>query len=91
MAKKTIGVTAKEETLNQIIEAQKEKIGALTDYGKKLKKQLKEAKEDLLVKCEDIEQSYKEEIKHIESVHQKLLVMAVIGSILFGLAIGLLL
>ncbi len=58
---------------------------------KKLKKQLKEAKEDLLVKCEDIEWSYKEEINRIESINQKVLVMAIIGSIIFGLAIGILL
>jgi hypothetical protein len=91
MAKKAIGVTAKEETLNQIIEAQKDKITALTDFGKKLKKQLKEAKEDLLVKCEDIEWSYKEEIKRIESINQKVTIMAIIGSLLFGMAIGILL
>lgn len=91
MAKKAIGVTAKEETLNQVIEAQKDKILALTDFGKKLKKQLKEAKEDLSVKCQDIEWSYKEEIQRIESINQKVLIMAVVGSVLFGLAIGLLL
>jgi hypothetical protein len=91
MAKKSTGITAKEETLNQIIDAQKQKIEALTDYGKKLKKQLKEAKEDLLVKCEDIEWSYKEEIKRIESINQKMMIMAIIGSLLFGLAIGILL
>ncbi len=91
MAKKAIGVTAKEETLNQIIEAQKDKIAALTDYGKKLKKQLKEAKEDLSVKCQDIEWSYKEEIERLESMHNKVIIMAVIGSVAFGLAIGILL
>lgn len=91
MAKSKVGTTAKEDTLNLIIDAQKQKIEALTDYGKKLKKQLKEAKEDLLVKCEDIEWSYKEEIERIESINQKVLVMAVVGSILFGLAIGILL
>jgi hypothetical protein len=91
MAKKAIGVTAKEETLNQIIEAQKDKIAALTDFGKKLKKQLKEAKEDLSVKCQDIEWSYKEEIQRIESINQKVTIMAIIGSLLFGLAIGILL
>lgn len=90
MAKKVVGITAKEETLNQIIEAQKDKIAALTDFGKKLKKQLKEAKEDLSVKCQDIEWSYKEEIERIESINRKVLVMAVVGSVLFGLAIGLL-
>jgi hypothetical protein len=91
MAKKSIGVTAKEETLNQIIEAQKDKIAALTDFGKKLKKQLKEAKEDLSVKCQDIEWSYKEEIQRIESINQKVTIMAIIGSLLFGMAIGILL
>lgn len=91
MAKKAIGVTAKEETLNQIIEAQKDKISALTDFGKKLKKQLKEAKEDLSVKCQDIEWSYKEEIQRIESINQKVTIMAIIGSLLFGMAIGILL
>lgn len=91
MAKKVVGITAKEETLNQIIEAQKDKIAALTDFGKKLKKQLKEAKEDLSVKCQDIEWSYKEEIQRIESINQKVTIMAIIGSLLFGLAIGILL
>jgi len=91
MAKKSTGITAKEETLNQIIEAQKDKIAALTDYGKKLKKQLKEAKEELSVKCQDIEWSYKEEIQRIESINQKVIIMAIIGSLLFGMAIGILL
>lgn len=91
MAKKSTGITAKEETLNQIIEAQKDKIVALTDYGKKLKKQLKECKEDHVVTCEDIEWSYKEEIQRIESINQKVTIMAIIGSLLFGLAIGILL
>jgi hypothetical protein len=91
MAKKSTGITAKEETLNLIVDAQKEKIAALTDFGKKLKKQLKECKEDLLVKCEDIEWSYKEEINRIESINQKVTIMAIIGSLLFGLAIGILL
>jgi glutamate-1-semialdehyde aminotransferase len=42
--KKETGVlaSAKEETLNQIVKAQKEKIEALTAYGKKLKNQIKE-------------------------------------------------
>lgn len=91
MAKSKTGVTAKEETLNIIVEAQKAKIEALTEYGKKLKRQLKQCEQDNATVCQDIEWSYKEEIERIESINQKVLVMAVVGSILFGLAIGILL
>lgn len=91
MAKSKAGITAKEETLNLILEAQKAKIEALTDYGKKLKKQLKECQEDKQVECLDIEMSYQEELEKQHSMHQKVLVMAVVGSLLFGLALGVLL
>ena len=80
MAKKatsTEGLTLKEETLNQIITAQKEKIEALTAYGKKLKKQLKESKEDQAIACEDIEDSYRNELLEQERIHQKILMFHV--------------
>jgi mRNA degradation ribonuclease J1/J2 len=79
----------KEETLNLVITAQKEKITALTEYGKKLKAQLKESKEDHVVTCDDIEESYKQELLNQENIHQKLLVLAVIAALLFGLFIGM--
>lgn len=92
MAKKatsTEGLTLKEETLNQIITAQKEKIEALTAYGKKLKKQLKESKEDQAVVCEDIEESYRNELLEQERIHQKILILSVIAGILVGLMVGM--
>lgn len=89
MAKSKTGFTAKEETLNLIVEAQAEKILALTDYGKKLKKELKQCKEDKKVECLDIEMSYQEELEKQQILHQKVLVMATIGSLLFGIALGL--
>jgi hypothetical protein len=78
----------KEETLNQIISAQKEKIEALTAYGKKLKKQIKEINEDQAVVCEDIEESYRNELLDQERFHQKVLIAAIGGGILLGLFIG---
>jgi len=88
--KKETGVlaSAKEETLNQIINAQKEKIEALTAYGKKLKKQIKEINEDQAVVCEDIEESYRNELLDQERLHQKVLIAAIGGGILLGLFIG---
>jgi adenine specific DNA methylase Mod len=88
--KKETGVlpSVKEETLNQIITAQKEKIEALTAYGKKLKKQIKEINEDQAVVCEDIEESYRNELLDQERLHQKVLIAAIGGGILLGLFIG---
>ena len=79
----------KEETLNQIISAQKEKIEALTAYGKKLKKQIKEINEDQEVICEDIEESYRNELLDQERIHQKVLILSVIAGILVGILIGM--
>jgi hypothetical protein len=79
----------KEETLNQIITAQKEKIEALTAYGKKLKKQIKEINEDQAVVCEDIEESYRNELLDQERLNQKVLILSVIGGILLGMLIGM--
>ena len=82
-------ISLKEETLNQIVTAQKEKIVALTNYGKKLKKQIKDFKEDHSVICGDIEESYKQELLNQEQMHQKVLVVACIAALLFGLFIGM--
>ena len=89
--KKETGVlaSAKEDTLNQIITAQKEKIEALTAYGKKLKKQIKEINEDQAVVCEDIEESYRNELLEQERIHQKVLILSVIAGILVGLMVGM--
>jgi F0F1-type ATP synthase assembly protein I len=89
--KKETGVlaSAKEDTLNQIITAQKEKIEALTAYGKKLKKQIKEINEDQAVVCEDIEESYRNELLEQERIHQKVLILSIIGGILTGVMIGM--
>ena len=89
--KKETGVlaSAKEDTLNQIITAQKEKIEALTAYGKKLKKQIKEINEDQAVVCEDIEESYRNELLEQERIHQKVLILGIIGGILTGIMIGM--
>jgi len=89
--KKETGVlaSAKEDTLNQIITAQKEKIEALTAYGKKLKKQIKEINEDQAVVCEDIEESYRNELLEQERIHQKILILSVIAGILVGLMVGM--
>ena len=89
--KKETGVlaSAKEDTLNQIITAQKDKIEALTVYGKKLKKQIKEINEDQSVICEDIEESYRNELLEQERIHQKVLILGIIGGILTGMMIGM--
>jgi hypothetical protein len=89
--KKETGVlaSAKEDTLNQIITAQKEKIEALTAYGKKLKKQIKEINDDQAVICEDIEESYRNELLEQERIHQKVLILGIIGGILTGVMIGM--
>ena len=89
--KKETGVlpSVKEETLNQIITAQKEKIEVLTAYGKKLKKQIKEISEDQAVICEDIEESYINELLDQERLHQKVLILSVIAGILIGMLIGM--
>lgn len=89
--KKETGVlaSAKEDTLNQIITAQKDKIEALTAYGKKLKKQIKDINEDQQVICEDIEESYRNELLDQERLHQKVLILSVIAGILVGLMVGM--
>ena len=89
--KKETGVlaSAKEDTLNQIITAQKDKIEALTVYGKKLKKQIKEINEDQAVVCEDIEESYRNELLDQERIHQKVLILGIICGILTGVMIGM--
>lgn len=91
MAKESKGLTAKEETLNLIVEAQKEKISALTAYGRKLKKELKECQEDKQIECLDIETSYQEEIEHMQEIHQKWTAIVAICAFLFGIALGLIL
>ena len=78
----------KEETLNQIIAAQKEKIEALTAYGKKLKKQIKENKESLEASCQELFEKFEIEKLENERLHQKVLVAAIGGGILIGLFIG---
>ena len=88
--KKETGVlaSAKEETLNQIITAQKEKIEALTEYGKKLKKQLKYCKDQSENDCDDLIQGFQEELSETERLHQKVLIAAIGGGILLGIFIG---
>ena len=89
--KKETGVlaSAKEETLNQIITAQKEKIEALTEYGKKLKKQLKYCKDQSENDCDDLIQGFQEELSQTETLHQKVLILSVIAGILVGLMVGM--
>ena len=60
----------------------------MTAYGKKLKKQIKEINEDQAVVCEDIEESYRNELLDQERFHQKVLIAAIGGGILLGLFIG---
>lgn len=80
-----------ETTKSAIIDAQKEKIGALTEYSKKLKKEVKALKEAAVETCIEIEMEHEKELEHVQSLHNKVLVMAVIGSLVFGLLIGMLL
>lgn len=89
--KKETGVlaSAKEETLNQIITAQKEKIEALTAYGKKLKKQLKDSKELIDDNCQELIEAFQVETLNTERFHQKVLILSVIGGILLGMLIGM--
>jgi hypothetical protein len=75
----------KEENLNLVISAQKEKIEALTEYGKKLKIQLKEFKDDHAVICSDIEAAYKKEL----AKRQSILILGYIAALLFGMFIGM--
>lgn len=88
-AKSTEGLTIKEETLNQIVAAQKEKIAALTDFGKKLKAQLKDCKDQAENNCDDLIVTFNEEFKQAEHLHQRVLVMATIGALLFGVFLGM--
>jgi septal ring factor EnvC (AmiA/AmiB activator) len=88
MARKTKSETTlsvKEEALNQVINAQKEKIEALTEYGKKLKIQLKEFKDDHAVICSDIEAAYKKEL----AKRQSILILGYAAALLFGMFIGM--
>ena len=89
--KKETGVlaSAKEETLNQIITAQKEKIEALTAYGKKLKKQIKDSKELIDDNCQELIEAFQVETLNTERFHQKVLILSVIGGILLGMLIGM--
>lgn len=89
--KKETGVlpSVKEETLNQIITAQKEKIEALTAYGKKLKKQIKDSKELIDDNCQELIEAFQVETLHTERLHQKVLILSVIGGILLGMLIGM--
>jgi uncharacterized membrane protein YdbT with pleckstrin-like domain len=88
--KKETGVlaSAKEETLNQIIAAQKEKIEALTVYGKKLKKQVKDYKESMDANCEELIDTFQSDLLKIRSSHQTMLIAAIAGGILLGIFIG---
>ena len=89
--KKETGVlaSAKEETLNQIITAQKEKIEALTAYGKKLKKQIKESKELIDDNCQELIEAFQVETLHTERLNQKVLILSVIAALLVGILIGM--
>ena len=89
--KKETGVlaSAKEETLNQIITAQKEKIEALTAYGKKLKKQIKDSKELIDDNCQELIEAFQVETLHTERSHQKVLILSLIATLLIGIAIGM--
>ena len=89
--KKETGVlaSAKEETLNQIIVAQKEKIEALTEYGKKLKKQIKDNKELIEDNCQELIESFAVETLNAERLNQKVLILSVIAALLVGIAIGM--
>jgi cell division protein FtsB len=78
----------KEETLNQIIAAQKEKIESLTAYGKKLKKQVKDYKESMDANCEELMHTFQSDLLKIKSSHQTMLIAAIAGGILLGLFIG---
>jgi transcription termination factor NusB len=81
--------SVKEETLNQIIVAQKEKIEALTEYGKKLKKQIKDSKELIDDNCQELIESFQVELLNTERLHQKMLILSVIATLLVGIAIGM--
>jgi undecaprenyl pyrophosphate synthase len=88
--KKETGVlaSAKEETLNQIVKAQKEKIEALTAYGKKLKNQIKENKESLEASCQELFETFESEKLENERLHQKAVVAFIGIGILLGIFIG---
>jgi hypothetical protein len=79
----------KEETLNQIITAQKEKIEALTAYGKKLKKQIKDSKELIDDNCQELIEAFQIETLNTERSHQKVLILSIIATLLIGIAIGM--
>ena len=89
--KKETGVlaSAKEETLNQIVIAQKEKIEALTEYGKKLKKQIKDSKELIDDNCQELIESFAVETLNAERLNQKVLILSVIAAVLVGIIIGM--
>jgi arginyl-tRNA synthetase len=89
--KKETGVlaSAKEETLNQIVTAQKEKIEALTEYGKKLKKQIKENKESLEASCQELFETFESEKLESERIHQKAVIAFVGLGIVLGIIIGM--
>jgi transcription termination factor NusB len=89
--KKETGVlaSAKEETLNQIVTAQKEKIEALTEYGKKLKKQIKDNKELIEDNCQELIESFAVETLNAERLNQKVLILSVISALLVGIIIGM--
>jgi hypothetical protein len=73
----------------QIISAQKEKIEALTAYGKKLKKQIKDAKELIDDNCQDLIDAFQVETLNTERSHQKVLILSIIATLLIGIAIGM--
>jgi transcription termination factor NusB len=81
--------SVKEETLNQIIVAQKEKIEALTEYGKKLKKQIKNEKELIEDNCQELIESFAVETLNAERLNQKVLILSVISALLVGIIIGM--
>ena len=89
--KKETGVlaSAKEETLNQIVTAQKEKIEALTEYGKKLKKQIKDNKESLEASCQELFETFESEKLESERIHQKAVIAFVGLGIVLGIIIGM--
>ena len=86
---KSVLPSLKEETLNQIISAQKEKIEALTAYGKKLKKQIKDSKELIDDNCQELIEAFQVETLNAERLNQKVLILSVISALLVGTIIGM--
>lgn len=80
---------AKKQTLSEVVAIQKEKIEALTDFSRKLKKELEECKSQHERECEIITDTYAGIIESNDKFYRLNHALNYFAVLLLGVAIGL--